>query len=154
MGLVALRSLRAGIRLRRRRRARNATAGVATAAVIAAAIPVGMGTLGRTSAGLQTGSHKVVLYIGSDHKDTVTPISAATNTAGRPIQAGLGPRRLAITPDGKTVYAANVDWHTVTPINTATNRAGKPITVGKGPDAVAITPDGRTVYVASVISTR
>lgn len=133
MGPVAHRSLRAGIKLRRRRRARNATAGVAAAAMIAVAIPAATGTLGRTSGGSRTGSHAAVLYIGSDHKDTVTPISAATSTAGRPIETGPGPRRLAITPDGKTVYAANVDWHTVTPISTATNRAGKPIMVGKAP---------------------
>ena len=152
MGPVAHQSLQAGLRLRRRRRAGNATAGVAAIAVIAAAIPAVIGGLGHNPAGLRTGPREVVVYIGSDHEDTVTPISAATNIAGRPIKAGLGPRRLAITPDGKTVYAADVDWHTVTPISTATNRAGKPITVGKGPFAIAITPDGRTVYVVNVIS--
>ena len=152
MGPMVHRSVRAGLRLRRRRRARNATASLAAAAVVAGALPAVIGGLDRTSTDSRGGSHQVVIYVGSDHQDTVTPISAASNTVGQPIKSGPGPRRLAITPDGKTVYAANVSGHTVTPISTATNRAGKPIMVGKNPSAMAITPDGRTVYVANLLS--
>ena len=39
---------------------------------------------------------------------TVTPIATATNTAGPPITVGSEPRAIAITPDGKTAYVANV----------------------------------------------
>jgi hypothetical protein len=86
MGPVAHRSLQAGMRLRRRRRARNATAGVAAAAVIAVAIPAVMGTLGQSSGGSRTGSHEVVLYIGSDHKDTVARAHGGSQSrrTGRP----------------------------------------------------------------------
>jgi YVTN family beta-propeller protein len=80
---------------------------------------------------------------------TVTPIAAATNTAGPPITVGIEPYGLAITPDGKTVYIANYGSGTVTPIATATNTAGPPITVGFGPLDIAITPDGKTAYVAN-----
>jgi YVTN family beta-propeller protein len=67
----------------------------------------------------------------------MTPIDTATNKAGKPIKGLGGP--IAITPNGKTVYAVS-DSDTVTPINTATDKAGKPIKVGKGPNAIAITP--------------
>ena len=108
MGPVAHHSLAAGIRLRRRRRARNTTASLAAVAVIAAGVPAVIGALGHSAAGVRTGSHQVVIYVGSDHQDAVTPISAGASTAGRPIKTDPGPRRLAITPDGKTLYAANV----------------------------------------------
>ena len=48
---------------------------------------------------------------------------------------------IAITPNGKTAYVANVrSSGTVTPIKTATNSRLKPIKVGIGPNAIAITP--------------
>jgi DNA-binding beta-propeller fold protein YncE len=76
------------------------------------------------------------------------------------------PDGIAITPDGKTVYVANIGSGTVTPIDTATNAPdgktayvgvwgepgtvvpiatatntpGQPIQVGDGPYAIAITP--------------
>jgi YVTN family beta-propeller protein len=85
---------------------------------------------------------------------TVTPIATATSTPGKPIQVrsvqDLSVRGAnAITPDGKTLYVANVDAGTVTPITTATNTADKPIRVGRGAGEIAITPDGKTAYVVS-----
>ena len=65
--------------------------------------------------------------------DTVTPITTATNTPGKPIKVGDGPGGITITPDGKTVYVANFESGTVTPITAATNTPGKPIKVGSGP---------------------
>ena len=56
---------------------------------------------------------------------------------------------MAMTPDGKTIYVANLGSGTVTPVSTATNTAGQPIKVGSQPSAIAITPDGKTVYVAN-----
>ena len=76
----------------------------------------------------------------------MTPITTATNTAGKPIKVGGG--QLAITPDGKTVYVLGCApglfscFGTVTPITTATNTPGKPIKVGKFPLAIAVTPNG------------
>ena len=81
--------------------------------------------------------------------DTVTPISTATDTPGRPITVGAFPFAIAITPDGKTAYVVIAGSGTVTPIATATNTPGHPIPVGREPLAIAITPDGRTAYVVS-----
>lgn len=56
---------------------------------------------------------------------------------------------MLITPNGKTVYAADGLVGRVTPIDTATGTAGKPIYTHASPYAVtmSITPDGRTLYV-------
>ena len=50
------------------------------------------------------------------------------------------PLAIAITPDGKTAYVANVGSQSVTPIATATDTAGADISVGISPEAIAITP--------------
>ena len=74
----------------------------------------------------------------------------ATGTARQADQGRRsGPTAIAITPDGKTAYVANLDSGTVTPIRTATNTALPPIKAGRHPDAIAITPDGKTAYVAN-----
>ncbi len=81
--------------------------------------------------------------------DTVTPISTATNTPGKPIRLGSTPDAIAITPDGKTAYVGATG--TVIPISTATNTPGTPIRIGAGIPAedIAFTPDGKTAYVAN-----
>ena len=70
-----------------------------------------------------------VAYVVNEGSNTVTPISTATNTAGKPIKVGQGPRAIAITPNGKTAYVVNYGSSSVTPISTATNTPGKPITI-------------------------
>jgi len=68
----------------------------------------------------------------------VVPISTATNTPGKPILIGVG-TVIAITPDGKTVYAAA--QNKVVPISTATNRPGPPIRLRYGlPGGIVTTP--------------
>ena len=154
IGPVGQNSLAAGIRLRRRRRIRAAAATGAAAAVIAVAIPAGLGAFGQLLRG--TGPHQPpappVLYIYSypyagSHGATVTPVSTATNTPGKPIHVGGGRLgwaavgQIVITPDGKTAYVTTGSG--VTPISTATNTPGKPIhVVGTNPQgiAIAITP--------------
>jgi DNA-binding beta-propeller fold protein YncE len=108
------------------------------------------------------------------HWDTVTPISTATNKAGKAIKVGEWPVAVAITPNGKTVYVASTGSGpggctqpahcgpapaaayaagsgpaTVTPISTATNKAGKAIKLGPTASSVsvAITPNSKTAYV-------
>jgi YVTN family beta-propeller protein len=73
----------------------------------------------------------------------VTPITTATNRAGKPIRIGEGPATIAIaiTQDGRTAYVVSSTAGTVTPIATATNTPGKPITVGRGPFALVVGPD-------------
>jgi DNA-binding beta-propeller fold protein YncE len=69
----------------------------------------------------------------------VTPISTATNQPGNPIRIGAS-LVIALTPNGKTLYAAALNK--VIPISTATNTPGKPpppVSTGYPPEIV-ITP--------------
>ena len=151
IGPVAQNSLRAGIRLRRRRRA-LAAAGCAAVAVIAVIIQTGTGLIGHSPgpAGRQRPGTAYVADQGERNLiGRITPINTATNRAEGAIWAGVNPEVMAITPDGKTLYVANVGSRTVRPISTATNTPGQPIHVGSAPGLIAITPDGKTAYVAS-----
>jgi len=94
-------------------------------------------------------------YVTSD-ESIVVPIDTATGTPGAPIRVGVTgpglhdqPDGIVITPDGRTVYVANIGSGTVTPIDTATNTPGEPVEVGVRPRAIVITPDGRTAYVVN-----
>ena len=57
-----------------------------------------------------------------------------------------------MTPNGTTVYVADVGVYQVFPIDVATNTAGTPIHVGAAPLEIAITPDGGTAYVVNADS--
>jgi YVTN family beta-propeller protein len=77
----------------------------------------------------------------------VLPVDLAARTVGAriPIAGAVG--YVAITPDGRTVYAAGDQ---LVPISTATNLAGTPIAVAGS--HLAITPDGSRVFVADAFS--
>ena len=108
----------------------------------------------------------VTVYVANAADDTVTPILAASNTAGRPIRVAPAPVQIAISTDGQTAYVVGVGTLlpdaagpvTLTAIGTATNRPGRIVTVcvpdklnaaiGFTLDTIAITPDGGTVYVS------
>src|SRR5215470_20098098 len=89
------------------------------------------------------------VYVLNQGSGTVTPISTATNKAGRPIKVGRSPCSMAISPDGRKVYVTNQMAGTVTPISTRTNRVGKPIKVGFMASMITFTPDGKTAYVGT-----
>jgi DNA-binding beta-propeller fold protein YncE len=108
----------------------------------------------------------VTVYVANEAGNTVTPIQAPGNTAGRPIRVGPAPALIAISPDGQTAYVVGIGSLrpgapapvTLTAIRTATNRLSRAITlcapgnlsgaVAIAPDMIAITPDSRTVYVS------
>ena len=46
-------------------------------------------------------------YISNINDDTVSVIDTATNTVVATVNVGVTPQRLAVTPDGTTVYVAN-----------------------------------------------
>ncbi len=111
--------------------------------------------------GYSTAKNMSAYRHSSIFKGAVVPVNLATGRASRPIYSGLGPISIAITPNGKWAYVADmgilggvgnssfaVDASTVTPIDLATGRPGKPIQVGPGPGAIAITPNGKWAYVA------
>ena len=98
----------------------------------------GCGARGMPSAG-RTGrtAGPVTVYVANAAEDTVTPILAAGNTAGRPIRVGRAPTQIVISPDGQTAYVVGAGTLqpdaaaplTLTAIRTATNRPGRIVTV-------------------------
>ncbi len=123
IGPLARNSLRAGLRLRRRRQ----LTGAATAAAAVAVLAIGVPVLTGTSAGPAHRGYRPAppaVYVATSAQ-TVVPINLATNTAGRPITAidsSLG--GLAISPNGRTVYELG-GRNMVIPIDTATKKAGR-----------------------------
>ena len=59
---------------------------------------------------------------------------------------------IAVTPDGRTVYAVGGDSDAVIPISAAARRPGPGIRVGYSPAAIAISRSGATAYVVNTIS--
>jgi DNA-binding beta-propeller fold protein YncE len=161
----------------RQRRRLAGLAGVAAAALIAVAIPAGLGVVGQLPRP-QKPPAAPTLYVyafNAPGEGTVTPVNTATGTPGKPIRvAGLAVRvsqldgdEIVFTPDGKTAYVTtesgtphDVRGHytaTVTPISTATGTPGKPIHIpGRNffdrSALIAITPDGKTAYVSYPLS--
>jgi DNA-binding beta-propeller fold protein YncE len=97
-------------------------------------------TLFVANGGDDTGAMQIVGH-------TVTPVATATGKPGRPIPVGRFPDALAVTPDGRTLFAASETGNTVTPVSLPAGMAGRPIRAGPNPQALAVTPDGRTLYV-------
>ena len=86
------------------------------------------------------------MYVASVNPGIVTPITTATNRAGKQIPAGDYPDAIAITKNGLTAYIVDYTYAVgssvgdVIPISTRTNQPGKAILVGGNPGAIAITP--------------
>lgn len=132
---------------------------------LSSVVPVGVGTnkpgrpigvaggtyyvLGATTA--VTAPDQKSVYVLN--QDSVSRVSTATNTAGKPvsISQSVDPLDIGITPNGKTVYAAGSGG--LVPIRTATNTALRPIRAGDALN-IAITPDGETLYVVHHLGTR
>jgi DNA-binding beta-propeller fold protein YncE len=92
------------------------------------------------------------LYVLTDGPGVV-PINLTNNTLGTPISVPGCGWGIAVTPDGKTAYVANLSGNSVTPITLTPGggTAGTAITGGGlyAPDGIAITPDGKTAYVTN-----
>ncbi|HTY56948.1 MAG TPA: beta-propeller fold lactonase family protein, partial [Candidatus Binataceae bacterium] len=86
----------------------------------------------------------------------VGPIASgeAANVSLTQFAAGAEPIAIAITPDGRYLYAPNVrdgtiSGYTVLPSGSLVPILGSPFQTGLHPVAVCITSNGRYVYVAS-----
>ena len=144
-GLAAHNALQADTRPRHR--ARRIAGSLAAVAVIAATISVA--SLSHRPATVAAPRPAgAIMYVAASNG--MTPVTTATNTPGKPIKIGAIPAAIAITPDGKTAYIADVHPGTVTPVATAINTPGRPIKIGGFPWAIAITPDGKTAYIVNL----
>jgi DNA-binding beta-propeller fold protein YncE len=146
-GSFARNALQADIRPRHRRRARRIAGSVAAIAVILATISVAS-LRARPAFVAVPRRPGAIMYVAASNG--MTPVATATNTAGKPVKFGAIPAAIAVTPDGKTAYIADMHPGTVTPVATATKTPGRPIKIGGFPWAIAITPDGKTAYVVDL----
>jgi gliding motility-associated-like protein len=101
-----------------------------------------------------------LVYMANDIYGTILIISSATDQVVNEFSAGPAIYGLAMSPDGRTLYATNPDQGTTSVVNMATYAITTVIPVGKMPNGIAISPDGSKVYVSnfdsnnvSVIST-
>jgi len=93
--------------------------------------------------------------VGSGNATTVRVVDLINNViVGAPIEVGLAPAALAITPDGKFVYVINyVDGNpgtgTISVIRIRDNTVVDTIAGFSGPFGIAITPNGKYAYVTN-----
>lgn len=66
------------------------------------------------------------------------------------VPVGAPPTLLAVSPDGRHVYAASNNSLTI--IDTASGAAAQRLTINPNTTGIAVAPDGRTVYVANLFS--
>ncbi|MEM8641275.1 MAG: beta-propeller fold lactonase family protein [Cyanobacteria bacterium P01_G01_bin.54] len=85
--------------------------------------------------------------VGNEAKQNVHVVAGVLQSVT--VKVGSRPQALAIAPDGKSVYVANMNSNTVSVIDTATNQVSHTIPVGIWPIDLAIAPDGKSVYVAN-----
>src|SRR5262249_56834762 len=119
------------------------TAAVAVAATISGAIR-GPGSAGHRPAASTAYTIYVEIFGPPAGQNGLIPISTTTNTPGKPIHI-RGMSGVAITPDGKTIYAGTGD--TAIPISTATNKPGRPIHFRGRDSTIAVNPHGKTAHV-------
>jgi YVTN family beta-propeller protein len=142
-------------RAARRQRLRVAGLAAGLGAVALAAIVVPVSQLGggpHRTAGVLGPAGPATAYVLTLSRDgsygdgnEVTPISVATNKAGRPVRTP-GATEMVAAPDGRAIYVNGTSGVTV--ISTATNRVVRFIRL-RPARQMAITPDGKTLYVCS-----
>lgn len=93
--------------------------------------------------------------------DAIAVVDLGTGRLAARHSAGSDPEQFALSPDGRTLYAANEDAGTATLTRLGDGEVLQTLTVGIEPEGVAVSPDGRWVYVTaetsntvSVIDTR
>ncbi len=88
------------------------------------------------------------VWVSSSENGTVTPVSASSGSAGKPIAVGAFPTALAVTPNGGTLWVASSGDHELVPVDLATDKVGSKVRLAGPPDDLAITPNGKDAFVA------
>lgn len=79
------------------------------------------------------------------------------NASGRVSAISTGQRgthMVAVTPDGRRAFTANIPEGTVSVLDLIAKRKIRDIQVGGNPEGIALTPDGRTLWVADLQGAR
>jgi serine/threonine protein kinase, bacterial len=94
-------------------------------------------------------------YAGPDDTyESASDEAARADTVAMPtvvdeVAIGNSPRNVALSGDGRRLYATNRDDNTVSVVDTASSAVVETMKVGRGsgPEGIAVTPDGRTSFV-------
>lgn len=150
MGPVTQYALQRGLRLRRRRRLLAAGGTLAMIAIAGVSLTIAASAGQSAPPALGPAGHAV--YAVDETAGKVMLVAPGSSTLTRTGPLGpfpFGPRSLALSPDGKTLYTVSeTKTGKVTPVDVSTGTVGRRISVCRSPDAIAITPDGKTAYVA------
>ena len=155
IGSLAVDSLRAGIKRRRRRRTQGTVACVAAVALIGTAAVAATGAARHPGTGAanhpasgpaeKTGPSTTYVLSGEGN---LYAIPNSTKLRSKKILLPGGRQFMAITPNGKTIYVSGDEPNAVIPVSAVTHKVGKPIEFGRQvPMEMVITPNGKTVYV-------
>ncbi len=150
MGPVVTTAMRAGDRLRWRRRI-AVIATITAAATLAATVPALALRESRQPTATAAADRTDMAFIETS-QHTVAAVNLATGaekTVRVPTIAltGFDASTLVVSPDGRTLWVMN--WTKITPINTRTDRVGASIPLHVvGADAALITDGGTRAYVA------
>ena len=119
-------------------------------AVIAVVVAIAAAALAASASAAQ------LAVVGERESNQVSLIDTSTNkVVGQPVATGEGPASVAITPDGKYAYVADVFGESVSVIETGLRRKVGEIEVGNEPFGIALFPSGNNpqwVYVANTDS--
>jgi YVTN family beta-propeller protein len=89
------------------------------------------------------------VYVANSGSNTVSVISASTNSVIGTIAVGNDPVFVAVSPDGSTVFVSNNQDNTVSVISTATKAVTNTVSVGTAPLGLAVTPDGSQLWICT-----
>lgn len=158
-------SVRAGVRLRKRRRIEAAVGSIAAVAIIAAVVPAVAGSPGRPAAppavsGGQGSARIAYVWTGTN---TVTPIRLGTGKVLTPLSVPGTVQDIDAAPNGKSVYVfSNTEPNSnsgppisyVTRISSATGKASTIRLTGNGRvtsiSDVQIAPSGKVAYATEI----
>lgn len=108
------------------------------------------GTLGLVAALPAASANAREAFFTEPGAKQIVVVDTATNqVVGAPIAIGESVHQIAITPNGRRAYAADMNGDTVFVIDTQAKQAVGSITVGQRPAGIAITPNGMRAYVTS-----
>jgi len=105
-------------------------------------------SVGAAANGLALDQSAGVLYVSSRDAATVTSVDIRTNTILRTYPVGGGAQRVALSPDGTTLYIAAEAVGAQT-LNVATGAVGSIVGVHQRAVGLALSPDGKKLYVTN-----
>ena len=96
-----------------------------------------------TGAGVRSKAYVIVR-----NESVLAVADTGTNRLVHYVPVPLGPRGLAMTPDGRKLYIGSDELSSVSVLDTATDRIVSEINVGPSPNCLAVSPDGRSILVS------